>query len=524
MVCEGCGDCGVQSNCLAVLPLETEFGRKRAIDQSGCNKDYSCLKGFCPSFVTIEGGRPRKGKAMAEDAGGFGEPPAPVLPDTSHPYGVLITGVGGTGVVTIGALIGMAAHIDGKGVSALDMTGLAQKGGSVYSHVRICDRPEELHAVRIAAGEANAVIGGDVVVSASYDALAKMQAGFTRAVVNCVETPTADFTQNPDWQFPLERMEKVIADAVGAGAADFIDATQLATRLIGDAIATNLFLLGFAWQKGLVPVSLAALDQAIELNGAAVEMNRKALLWGRRAACDLAAVTHFAMPAKVVPLVRPQSLDEVVARRSEFLAAYQDRAYAARYRALVDKVRTAESRLGGSSALAKAVAHGYFKLLAYKDEYEVARLYADASFMDKINAGFEGDFKLVFHLAPPLLAKPDPRTGIPAKQQYGSWMLAAFRILARFKFLRGTRFDIFGHTAERKLERRLIADYERDVSEILDRLNADNHGIAVELAALPEHIRGYAHVKLRNVEATRKRQDELRHRLGTRPAPVARAA
>ena len=509
-VCEGCGDCGVASNCMSILPVETEFGRKRQIDQSSCNKDYSCLKGFCPSFITIEGGKPRKGKALAGDESHFAALPEPALPATDQPFGIMVTGVGGTGVVTIGALIGMGAHLDGKGVTVLDMTGLAQKGGSVFSHIRIADRPEDLHAVRIAAGEANAVIGGDVVVSASVEALAKMASGRTRAVVNCAETPTSDFTLNPDWQFPLERMQGAVREAVGEEQVDFLDAQQLATTLMGDAIATNLFLLGFAWQKGMVPVSHAALMQAIELNGVALEMNRKAFLWGRRAAHDLAAVQRHARPAEVVP-IRAQSLDDVIRLRETSLTAYQDAAYAARYRALVDKVRAAEARVAGdgSTRLAEAVARNYYKLLAYKDEYEVARLYTDPAFWDKVHAAFEGDYEVRFHLAPPLTTHPDPNTGRIAKKAYGPGMMKVFRLLARLKGLRGTRWDVFGYSAERRAERALITQYERDIAELLESLSFLRLPLATEIAALPEGIRGFGHVKAHNMKAAAARREEL---------------
>ncbi|MBC9073364.1 indolepyruvate ferredoxin oxidoreductase family protein [Thauera sp. CAU 1555] len=521
-VCEGCGDCGVASNCMSILPVETEFGRKRQIDQSSCNKDYSCLKGFCPSFITIEGGKPRKGKALAGDESHFAALPEPALPATDRPFGIMVTGVGGTGVVTIGALIGMGAHLDGKGVTVLDMTGLAQKGGSVFSHIRIADRPEDLHAVRIAAGEANAVIGGDVVVSASVEALAKMASGRTRAVVNCAETPTSDFALNPDWQFPLERMQGAVREAVGEERVDFLDAQQLATTLMGDAIATNLFLLGFAWQKGMVPVSHAALMQAIELNGVALEMNRKAFLWGRRAAHDLAAVQRHARPAEVVP-IRAQSLDDVIRLRETSLTTYQDAAYAARYRALVDKVRAAEARVAGdgSTRLAEAVARNYYKLLAYKDEYEVARLYTDPAFWDKVHAAFEGDYEVRFHLAPPLTTHPDPNTGRIAKKAYGPGMIKIFRLLARLKGLRGTRWDVFGYSAERRAERALITQYERDIAELLESLSFLRLSLATEIAALPEGIRGFGHVKAHNMKAAAARREELLARWRSAEVPGA---
>ncbi|GAB4358983.1 MAG: indolepyruvate ferredoxin oxidoreductase family protein [Gammaproteobacteria bacterium] len=505
-VCEGCGDCSTQSNCLSVVPVETEYGRKRAIDQSACNKDYTCLKGFCPSFVTIEGGGVRKGKAMAGDESRFAELPEPELPSTAQPWGILVTGVGGTGVITIGALIGMAAHIDGKGVSVLDMTGLAQKFGAVYSHIRIADQPEAIHAVRIAAGEANALIGGDIVVSASYDALAKTTPGLTRAVVNNAVTPTSEFVRNPDWRFPSQEMERAIVDGVGEKGVDFLDATALARRLMGDAIATNLFLLGYAWQKGLVPVSREALLQAIELNGVAIEMNQRAFLWGRRAAHDLEAVEAFANPSTVTAIETERTLESRLAERMEELTRYQDRRYAGRLGEWVERARAAEAAFG-KSGLAEAVLESYFKLLAYKDEYEVARLYSDPAFKAQLAETFEGDYSIRFHLAPPWLAKPDPATGRAAKRIYGDWMFTLMRWLARLRFLRGTRFDLFGRSEERRAERRDIEEYEALLEEILTHLRSDNHALAVELAELALGIRGFGPVKEKNrVEVTRRRE------------------
>ncbi|BAL26299.1 indolepyruvate ferredoxin oxidoreductase family protein [Azoarcus sp. KH32C] len=510
-VCEGCGDCGAESNCMSIVPVETEFGRKRRIDQSSCNKDYSCLKGFCPSFITIEGGQLRKVGARAIDDA-FPDLPMPELPSTQTPFGILVTGVGGTGVVTIGALIGMAAHIDGKGVTVLDMTGLAQKGGSVFSHIRVADRPEDLHAVRIAAGEARSVIGGDIVVTASVEALAKMAAGRTRAVVNCAETPTSEFTRNPDWSFPLSRMEGAIRDAVGdPRAADFLDAQAIATKLMGDAIATNAFLLGYAWQKGLVPVTHEALQQAVALNAVSVEMNRQAFLWGRRAATDLTAVLRVAMPVEEVAAEAP-TLDEVIARRVEYLTDYQDAAYADRYRMLVERVRNAEQRVAGAGnpeRLAEAVARNYFKVLAIKDEYEVARLYTDPAFWQKVEGSFEGDFTVRFHLAPPLLAQPDPVTGKLHKKAFGPGMRRVFRWLARLRRIRGTRWDIFGRTEERRGERALITRYENDIAELLETLSFLRLPLAVQIASLPEQIRGFGHVKARNMKQADARRAAL---------------
>ena len=506
-VCEGCGDCGVQSNCLAVVPLETEYGRKRAIDQSACNKDYSCVNGLCPSFVTVEGGQLRKGRALADNESALPVPPMPTLPDTAEPYNILITGVGGSGVITIGALIGMAAHIDGKGVSVLDMTGLAQKGGAVFSHVRIADSPDKLHAVRIATGEADAVIGGDIVVAASRDALIKMAATRTRAVVNACETPTADFTRNPDWQFPLAKMQEAICSAASDGAATFIDATTLSPRLLGDAIGANLFLLGHAWQQGLVPVSGAALERAIELNGTAVEMNLKAFLWGRRAAHDRTAVEDVAKPAHV-PDAAPQDLDALIAARAADLEDYQDAAYAQRYRTQVDKWRTA------TADSCETVARNYYKLLAIKDEYEVARLYNDPSFREQVGDLFEGDYEIRYHLAPPLLAHVDAISGRPKKHAFGPWMGLAFRWLAKLKGLRGTAFDIFGRSEERRIEHQLIADYEADVDLVAKRGAPDNADAVSQLLSWPEQVRGYGVVKMTSIAEARKLREAAHKALG----------
>ncbi|HEX4570576.1 MAG TPA: indolepyruvate ferredoxin oxidoreductase family protein [Dongiaceae bacterium] len=511
LVCEGCGDCSTASNCLSVIPVETEFGRKRAIDQSTCNKDFSCVNGFCPSFVTVHGGGLRRHKPKSGEIP-FAPLPEPVLPGLGEPYGILITGVGGTGVVTIGALLGMAAHIEGKGCSILDMTGLAQKGGAVFSHVRLAERPEDIHAVRLAAGGARLLLGCDIVVAATFDGLSKIAQGQTRAVINTEEAVTGDFTRNPDLEFPLATLKTMIADATGPGATDFVDATRLATALLGDSIATNPFMLGFAYQKGLIPVSGAAIERAIELNGVAAEANKRAFLFGRRAAHDPAAIDRLA--AEMSPDSQPtpiaRSLDEIFAKRVEFLTGYQDAAYAERYRLLVERVRQVEAeKTTGLTGLAEAVARYYFKLLAYKDEYEVARLYTDPRFREALARHFEGDYRLEFHMAPPLLNPRDPDSGRPIKKRYGPWMMKVFGLLARMKFLRGSAFDLFGRTAERRLERQLIADYEALIAEILERLDHDRHRLAVALASLPEQIRGYGHIKQTHLDKTLKRQKEL---------------
>ena len=524
LVCEGCGDCSEKSNCMSVVAVETEFGRKRSIDQSACNKDFSCIRGFCPSFVTVEGGALRKGKAATPGEGLFAQLPEPALPSTAEPWGMLVTGVGGTGVVTIGALLGMAAHLEGKGVLVLDMAGLAQKGGAVWSHVRIADTQAQLYAARVAAGEANAVIGCDLVVTASDESIAKMRAGLTRVVINRDQSTTSDFVRgfaaqarsgdvvaNPDPQFPQDGMEARIADAVGAESADFLEASRLATAIMGDAIATNLFMLGFAWQKGLVPLSRQAILRAIAINATAVASNTTAFQWGRVAAVDMATVLEAAQPAHVPDHHRlSTSVDELIARRQEQLTAYQDAAYAQRYLALVRRVRAAEEALApGISLLGEAVARAYYKLLAYKDEYEVARLYTDGNFLKGVEAQFEGDYRLVFHLAPPLFAATDATTGEPRKRRYGPWMLKAMRMLARLKHLRGGALDVFGRSTERQLDRQLIADYEALIDTLLAGLEAGNHEVAVELASLPEQMRGFGHVRERYVQHARLQQQTL---------------
>ena len=520
-VCEGCGDCSTQSNCLSVTPVATEFGSKRAIDQSSCNKDFSCLNGFCPSFVTVEGGNLRKGKAVkASAAAATSEPalpPAPTLPSIADkPYGVLITGIGGTGVVTIGAIMGMAAHLEGKGATVLDQLGMAQKGGAVVSHVRLGATPEALHAVRLGAGGANLLLGCDLVVSAGADSLARLEPGVSRAIVNTHETITGEFTRHPDIAFPSHTLRLSIEAAAGADACDFVEATRIATALLGDSIATNMFMLGYAYQQGLVPIGHEALEQAIELNGAAVAMNTSAFRWGRRAAADRAAVEKLAAPpaslaATVVPFTRiAKTLDEIVAVRMKHLAGYQNDALAQRYKALVDKVRAAEQKAApGRSELAEAVARNYSKLLSYKDEYEVARLHADAAFAAQLAGQFEGDYRLKFHLAPPIFSSRDPRTGHLIKQEFGAWMLPVFRMLAKLKGLRGTGFDIFGYTKERKTERALIGEYEALVAELLNGLSPANHALAVKLAAIPDDIKGYGHVKDAHLVKAKQKEAEL---------------
>ena len=516
MVCEGCGDCSVQSNCLSVEPLETEFGRKRTINQSSCNKDYSCLKGFCPSFVTVEGGTLKKGKAaLPEGEAEFAVLPQPRQGALDRPFGILVTGIGGMGVITIGQIVAMAAHLEGKGATVLDMSGLAQKFGPVMSHVRIAPSPGDLHSVRVGTGAADLVLGCDLVVTSGSEALSKMNDKRTKVLVNATVSPTADFVKNPDWQLPGTRLEADIVDAAGAKNVEFVPAGKLATALMGDAIATNMFMLGYAFQQGRVPLAEESLVRAIELNGVAIEFNRKAFLWGRRAATDLARVERLATPAEIIPISQAfsRNLEELIARRADFLTGYQDRAYAERYRELVERVRSAEAQKTGASEgkfpLTEAVARYYFKLMAYKDEYEVARLYSDPAFARKIEGMFEGGYKLKFHLAPPIFNRPDPRTGEARKSEFGPWMMAAFRVLAKLKGLRGTPFDVFGMSRERKAERRMIGEYEATVAGLLEHLDGENRKLAVEIASVPEHIRGFGHVMRRHLDEAKKKEAVL---------------
>jgi indolepyruvate ferredoxin oxidoreductase len=522
-VCEGCGDCSVQSNCLSVEPLETELGRKRQINQSSCNKDFSCTTGFCPSFVTVEGGALKKPKKAAAAKPGDAPPPVlptPVVPTTAEPYGILITGIGGTGVVTVGQILAMAAHVEGKGAIVLDMSGLAQKGGPVMSHVRLADHQSDLHSTRVGTGSANLVIGCDLIVTASRDALSRMGEGRTFAAINSTGSSTAAFVRNPNWQFPGASSQGEIVKACGADRVEFIDAGQIATTLMGDAIATNMFMLGYAWQKGQVPLSEVSIIRAIELNGVAVGFNKTAFHWGRTAAHDLPSLVKMTTPAKVIEFKRTQTLDDVVKRRVELLTAYQDAAYAQQYLAFVDEVRAAEARLGQGTRLSDAVARYFYKLMAYKDEYEVARLYTDGTFKEKVANMFEGDITLKFHLAPPLFARKN-KEGHLVKQEFGPWMMKAFGLMAKMKGLRGGALDIFGYSAERKMERALIGEYRRTVSGLLAKLNDANLAQAVAIASIPEDIRGYGHVKERHLKVAKEKEAALLAAFHAPASPVA---
>ena len=502
LVCEGCGDCSVQSNCLSVEPLETDFGRKRRINQSTCNKDYSCVKGFCPSFVTVEGGQLKKPKKEKKgDLASLPTIPEPVLPVAENAWGIVVGGVGGTGVITIGQLLGMAAHLEGKGVVTQDAGGLAQKGGATWSHIQIANRPEAIYTTKVDTAKADLVIGCDPIVTASPYTLATMQPGRTFVAMNSHGAPTAAFVSNPNWQFPGGNCESAVGAAVGSGLLASFDAEQVAVQLIGDSIYTNPLILGFAWQKGRVPLVHASLMRAIELNGVQVENNKAAFEWGRRCAHNIAEVQALFKAAQVIEFVKKPSLAEMLNKRIAFLTAYQNAAYAKTYQDFIDKVRAVEAPLG-KTTLTEAVTRYLFKLMAYKDEYEVARLHTDISFLNRVNAMFEGDFKLNYHLAPPLLASKNDK-GEAQKQQFGPWMLSGFGLLAKLKGLRGTPFDVFGRTEERKVERALIVEYRASIEEVLASLQPENHAAALEIARIPELIKGYGHVKARHLATVR---------------------
>jgi indolepyruvate ferredoxin oxidoreductase len=510
LVCEGCGDCSVKSNCLSVEPLETEFGRKRTINQSTCNKDTSCLKGFCPSFVTVEGGQ-LKGKAKKE-AGPSPyegpELPEPRLPATAEAYGIVVAGVGGTGVITIGQLLGMAAHIEGKGIVTQDAAGLAQKGGATWSHVLIADAQDAIRTTRVSMAGADLIVGCDPIVAGGAETVLRMRPGRTRVALNAHSTPTAAFVKNPAWENPSDACAVEIGKAVGFENLATFNADGLAAKVMGDSIYTNPLMLGFAWQKGWVPLARESLLRAIELNAVAIENNKAAFEWGRRAAYDPAAVAALlGTGAQVIEFKKRETVESVVARRVEFLADYQNAAYAERYKDVVERVRVAEQPLG-KTTLTETVARSLFRLMAYKDEYEVARLHADSGFREKVAAQFEGDFKIHYHLAPPLIAQHNDQ-GELVKRKFGPSTYYLFKLLARLRGLRGTALDVFGRTEERRTERALIDEYRRTVEELVAGLNPGNHALAVEVAGLPDKIRGYGHVKARNLAAVRPEWDRL---------------
>ena len=512
-VCEGCGDCSVQSNCMSVQPVETEYGRKRTINQSMCNKDFSCLKGFCPSFVTVLGGEPRKTKAQdADDV--FATLPEPVLPTIAaqQSYNIMVTGIGGTGVLTIGALLGMAAHLEGKHCRVLDQTGLAQKGGEVLSHVRLANRVEDISTGHITTGGSDVLLACDVVASVGKTAHETLNPKRTKAVLNTDNTPVAEFVTNNNVDFHNAQIRKELMDVTMEGEQHFVPASSYAMELMGDEIATNVFMLGYAWQRGLVPLTRAHIERAIELNAVAVKANKRAFNFGRLAAhapATIEAMRADIRGAQQEPVA--QTLEEVVAKRVRYLTDYQNARYAARYAEVIAALKQAETQLAdGSLPVTHAAARYYHKLLAYKDEYEVARLYTSGHFLNDLKSTFQGDYTLRFNLAPPILETEDPATGRPKKREFGAWMFPAFRVLAKLKFLRGTRWDIFGYHPDRKVERRLIADYEADIALVRATLRADNADMCAALLSVPDEIRGYGPVKEVNIAKAQRKRAELR--------------
>jgi len=508
LVCEGCGDCGVQSNCLSVEPLETELGRKRTINQSTCNKDTSCLKGFCPSFVTVEGGQlKKKSKKQTVTPAGLGSLPEPTLPVISQAYGVVVAGVGGTGVITIGQLLGMAGHIDGKGIITQDAAGLAQKGGATWSHVLIANTQDDIRTTRVSMAAADLIIGCDPIVTASKETALRMRQGRTHVALNSHGSPTAAFVKDGNWDNPAEACLAEITQTVGVDLVGAFNADAMANQLMGDTIYVNPMILGYAWQKGWIPLTRESILRAMVLNDVQIQNNQTAFEWGRHAAHDVAAVLRILAPSQVIEFKKKDTLDTLIERRVAFLTDYQNAAYAQSYLAFLTQVQQVESKLGKIS-LTESVARYLFKLMAYKDEYEVARLHTDTAFLSRINGMFEGNFTLNYHLAPPLLSKTNDK-GELVKQKFGPLMLTGFKVLSKLKFLRGTVLDIFGRTHERQMERALIEDYKNSMSLVLKQLNNENHAWALELARLPEQIKGFGHVKERNVKAARMQWSAL---------------
>ncbi|BFM08265.1 indolepyruvate ferredoxin oxidoreductase family protein [Halioxenophilus aromaticivorans] len=512
-VCEGCGDCSVASGCVSIEPLETPLGTKRQVNQNTCNKDFSCLKGFCPSFVTVEGGELRKPVAAKSNTAIFEKLPAPNLPELEQTYGIVVAGIGGTGVVTIGALLGMAAHLESKGITVLDQTGLAQKGGAVMSHIQIAAKPNNIFATRIAVAEASVLIGCDEIVAASVDCLSRVRIGVTKGVVNTALTPAAEFLSDPDWKFPSDHAEGNITRALG-NSCEYIDATAVAASVMGDSIFANPLMLGFAWQKGWIPLSLDSIKRAIELNGVAVGKNLEALEWGRVAAHDRSLLPHVDRDTRAVIMIEPETLQEVVERGVALLTAYQNAEYAQGYQRLVERLAARETKVAANRGepVSMAVAKNLAKLMAYKDEYEVARLHSSREFKAQLEQQFSGqlgkDFKLKFYLAPPLLSKKDAQ-GHLQKRPFGGWLLPVFKCLAKLAFLRGSALDIFGYTEERKQERQWVSDYQDLVENFCQTLCSDNMDVAIELATIPEKIRGYGHVKEKNMLQAREKWHRL---------------
>ncbi len=525
-VCEGCGDCSVQSNCMAVQPVETEYGRKRKINQSMCNKDFSCLKGFCPSFVTVLGGEPRKTKAQG-DGDEFSSLPEPVVPDMGdHACNIMVTGIGGTGVLTVGALLGMAAHLEDKHCRVLDQTGLAQKGGEVLSHVRLATSRDEMRTGHITTGGADLLLACDMVAAVGKTAHETLNPVRTKAIINTNNTPVAEFVINNGIDFHNEQIRDEILSSTLKDHQYFVPATSYALGLMGDEIATNIFMLGYAWQRGLIPLHRQSIERAIELNAVAVEANKKAFSYGRIAAHDpdkIAAILAAAQGDSAQETFN-STLKDIIRDRTSYLTAYQDEKYARRYAEKIASLQIAEMAVHGlenggevpegvALPVTEAAARYYHKVLAYKDEYEVARLFSDGRFIRELKSTFQGDYKIRFNLAPPVMEQQDPATGRPKKREFGAWMLPAFGILARLKILRGTPFDIFGYHRDRRAERRLIADYEADLTLVMESLSKNTLETCASLLAVPDDIRGYGPVKEDNLVKAYDRRAALREAL-----------
>ena len=511
-MCEGCGDCGVQSNCLSVEPLETPLGRKRTINQNTCNSDYSCLKGFCPSFVTVKGATLKK-RAVAQAASPDAQAaalPEPTFAAGAEPWAMLVAGVGGTGVITIGQILGQAAHMEGKGVVTQDAAGLAQKGGATWSHIMIADQQDAIYTTRVDVAGADVILGCDPIVAANGETMQRMREGRTHVALNAHGAPTAAFVKDTDWQDPTAACLARLQAQVGTEAVSVFDADGVATKLVGDSIYTNPVVMGYAWQKGWIPLQLASIRRAFELNGVQVANNLAAFDWGRRCAHDWAAVQAMLTPAQVIAFTKTPTLDETIALRVKLLTDYQNAAYAAEYTDFVAQVRAVEQNVRGAASLplTMAVAQQLYRLMAIKDEYEVARLHTDPVFAQRLRERFDGDLELNYHMAPPLLAKRNAR-GELIKQTYGPWLRHALKLVAALKGLRGTALDVFGHSAERREERALVHEYRAAIGEVLATLNTDNHGLGLEIARLPGQVRGFGHVKMRNLAAARSRWDGL---------------
>ena len=505
LVCEGCGDCGSESNCIAIEPLESKFGRKREINQSACNKDYSCTKGYCPSFLTVTGGTlKKKGNtpgSLTNRSNHLNEDlPTPVVAELTTPFNILLTGIGGSGVITLGAILGTAAHLEGKGASTLDVAGLAQRNGPVTSHLRVANSPEELHSTRIATGTADLIVGCDIVVTTGMESISKINKDKTNMVINSHVAPTSTFASNPNLDLSSARMIKGLKAVTSDELIHFINATKFATSLMGNAIAANLFLVGYAIQKGLFPISLPAIERAIELNGVSVEMNKESIYWGRLAALNIKKVESIAF-SEIPSTEIIETLESVIEDRYDFLVNYQNKKYADKYKSLVLQIINADKSISNKKeALSMAVAKFYFKLMAYKDEYEVARLHTGDEIKKYLEDKLDGDYKIEYSLAPPVFGGRDKRTGRYPKRKLPSATYYLFSIMKQFKFLRGTAFDLFGMSSHRKTERALISEYEGMMSEIIAKINIDNYDAATKIASLPDHIKGYDVVKELNIE------------------------